>query len=205
LHPLRLIVRAPVVRRALIAVGPACFPFVRLGRLVRAAVVVRRGWAVAAVALRRRVLRPVRWRLRTANRRVPTADDSHCSCPPVGVGEFRGTIGGSETRRRAAIIGCISLRFPNAVGYCPCAAAQCCPSWRWTSAGELGVAEGRPALRQLPLPRRQPPMCSAYSMAGPFIAGRIVSRSIRCSRALIHRAHFAGRFCRAVHRPAYRV
>lgn len=32
-------------------------------------------------SLASKALRPVRWRLRTANRRVPTADDSRCSCP----------------------------------------------------------------------------------------------------------------------------
>jgi len=74
-----------------------------------------------------KALRPARWRLQTANRRVPTADDSHCSCPLFA------RVGSRDDWkfRNPQAHGHYQLHFPalpKCVGYCPRAATQCCPS-----------------------------------------------------------------------------
>ena len=115
-------------------------------------------------SLASKALRPVRWRLQTANRRVPTADDSHCSCPLFA---WVGSRGDWRFRNPPAR-GRHQLHFPalaRRVGYCPRAATQCCPSRRWTFAESLALprAAGFGTARAA---AATPPMCSAYSPAG---------------------------------------
>jgi len=155
----------------------------RAGRLVRATV-VGRGWAVAAVALRRRL---EACPLAAPDCKSPRADGGRFALfmPAVCEGWFTGRL---EFPKPAGARP-LSVAFPCASQmrcHYPRAATQCCPSWRWTFAESWALprAAGFGTARAA---AATPPMCRR-SRRPAVHRWRIVCRSIRRSRALIHRA-----------------